>query len=91
MPCYELAYQYGQEESAELAATEEVAALRLVEAAQRGDLPGVLTEIQGNKSAVDALDQWGNSSLHWAAHNGHVEVVRLPMQIVICHPMLAMV
>ena len=72
MPCEELAFIYPDEYPV---VEEEETNAQLVTAAQRGDLKGVREKLEAG-ATVDALDQWGNGALHWAAHHGHHECIK---------------
>lgn len=69
VPCEELAYIY-PDEYPKVAEEEDTA--NFILAAQRGDLPQMKKTLESGVD-VNALDQWGNSALHWAAHHGHHE------------------
>ena len=47
----------------------------LHEAAKRGNI-GFMRECISNKVSVNGLDKAGSTSLHWAAHGGHIECLK---------------
>ena len=69
VPCEELAYIYPDEYPR---VQEEEDTANFILAAQRGDLARVKETVDKGVD-VNALDQWGNGALHWAAHHGHHE------------------
>ena len=67
VPCEELAYIYPDEYPV---VEEEEDTASFIVAAQRGDLVQLQEKLDKGVD-VDAMDQWGNGALHWAAHHGH--------------------
>lgn len=52
----------------------------LHESAKRGNLQ-ILEECLSNKVSVNSLDKAGCTALHWAAHGGHTECVRILLSV----------
>ena len=54
------------------------AAEEIHDASQRGDYDRVRELLEKNSALVDQKDSsWGRTPLHWAAHGGHFDVIRL--------------